>query len=240
MTSGGGRLVSARTIIRFVKEHSGCTRVSGSRGNKKPRSDHAPAGVFVSGRRMADVSSADLPTDVREPYVMNTPSRGRVSEGSHGSRPPSAYVRATRRRSRRVPFRGIDNVSDTFALSVQGVRLRPFLRGRWSLLIVRGMSNGGPCAGTGLKRYAITDWKRSPNHILGGRPSCGAAKPPSNLLRRDATPLRFRSTSECSLLVEMLRLSVRRTGRRSARPLRAAASTPSGSGRSRGRPRGLR
>ena len=144
---------------------------------------------FVSGRRMADVSSADLPINVREPYVMNTPFRGRVSEGGHGSRPPSAYVDAARRRSRRVPFRGIDNVSDTFALSVQGVRLRPFLRGRWSLLIVRGMSNGGPCAGTGLKRYAITDWKRSPNHILGGRPSCGAAKPPSNLLRRHSTPI---------------------------------------------------
>ena len=194
---------------------------------------------FVSGRRMADVSSADLPIDVREPYVMNTPFRGRVSEGGHGSRPPSAYVDAARRRSRRVPFRGIDNVSDTFALSVQGVRLRPFLRGRWSLLIVRGMSNGGPCAGTGLKRYAITDWKRSPNHIsVDGHPvvlrnlhriSCDATP-----LHSDSGPHRSaRSLSKCFV-------SPFAAPGGSAHPLRAAASTPSGSGRSRGRPRGLR
>ena len=71
----------------------------------------------LSGRQVADVSSAGLPADVRETYLMNTPLM-RCSAQSRLEPPSrSAGIGTTRRRGRRVPFRDISNVFDKFVLS---------------------------------------------------------------------------------------------------------------------------
>lgn len=101
--------------IRVVKERSGCSRIRSGQ-QKTPVKPHACRG-FVSGRQVADVSSAGLPADVRETYLMNTPFMRCTVQSGLDPRSPSEGIGTARRRDRRVPLRDVGSVFDKFVLS---------------------------------------------------------------------------------------------------------------------------
>ena len=104
-------------------------RASRFGAKKTPVKPHACRGSG-SGRQVADVSSAGLPADVRETYLMNTPSMRCTAQSGRDPRSPSTGIGTARRRDRRVPFRDIGSVFDKFVLSFTARGVAPPRKGR--------------------------------------------------------------------------------------------------------------